>query len=132
MLNRKQKDVIAALTDKDARGLFTIEIYSELDDETKYATFGRGVGSTLYLAIDEETANEFLEYNSFRLEAHRGDRAKIVVINAKDLCAWLVENEQTQIIVNTPDDAIVLETKRHMKKVFEFVNKKESENNGQN
>ena len=82
MLNRKQKDVIAALTDKDARGLFTIEIYSELDDETRYATFGRGVGSTLYLAIDEETANEFLEYNSFRLEAHRGDKAKIVVINA--------------------------------------------------
>ena len=130
MLNRKQKDVIAALTDKDARGLFTIEIYSELDDETRYATFGRGVGSTLYLAIDEETANEFLEYNSFRLEAHRGDKAKIVVINAKDLCAWLVENEQTQIIVNTAEDAIVLETRKHMKKVFEFVNKKRSDKNG--
>ena len=130
MLNRKQKDVIAALTDKDARGLFTIEIYSELDDETRYATFGRGVGSTLYLAIDEETANEFLEYNSFRLEAHRGDKAKIVVINAKDLCAWLVENEQTQIIVNTAEDAILLETRRHMKKVFDFVNKKGSEKNG--
>lgn len=130
MLNRKQKDVIAALTDKDARGLFTIEIYSELDDETRYATFGRGVGSTLYLAIDEETANEFLEYNSFRLEAHRGDKAKIVVINAKDLCAWLVENEQTQIIVNTAEDAIVLETRKHMKKVFDFVNKKGSDKNG--
>ena len=79
------------------------------------------------MAIDEETANEFLEYNSFRLEAHRGDRAKVIVINAKDLCAWLVENEQTQIIVNTQDDAIVLETKKHMKKVFEFVNKKAKE-----
>ena len=127
MLNRKQKEVIAALTDKNAVGLYAIEIYSCTDDEKRYATFGKGIGSTLYLALDEETANEFLEYNAFRLEAHRGDKAKVVVINAKDLCAWLVESEQTQIIVNTPDDAIVLEAKKHMKKVFEHVNKKAQE-----
>lgn len=129
MLNRKQKDVIAALID-DEVGLFAIEIYSSADDEKKYATFGKGVGSTLYLALDKETANEFLEYNSFRLEAHRGDKAQVVVINAKELCAWLVENEQTQIIVNTEADAIVLETRKHMKKVFDFVNKKGSDSNG--
>lgn len=129
MLNRKQKDVIAALID-DEVGLFAIEIYSSADDEKRYATFGKGIGSTLYLALDEETANEFLEYNSFRLEAHRGDKAQVVVINAKELCAWLVENEQTQIIVNTAEDAIVLETRKHMKKVFDFVNKKGSEKNG--
>lgn len=129
MLNRKQKDVIAALID-DEVGLFAIEIYSSADDEKRYATFGKGIGSTLYLALDEETANEFLEYNSFRLEAHRGDKAQVVVINAKELCAWLVENEQTQIIVNTAEDAIVLETRKHMKKVFDFVNKKGSDKNG--
>ena len=129
MLNRKQKDVIAALID-DEVGLFAIEIYSSADDEKRYATFGKGIGSTLYLALDKETANEFLEYNSFRLEAHRGDKAKVVVINAKELCAWLVENEQTQIIVNTEEDAIVLETRKHMKKVFDFVNKNGSEKNG--
>lgn len=129
MLNRKQKDVIAALID-DEVGLFAIEIYSSADDEKRYATFGKGIGSTLYLALDEETANEFLEYNSFRLEAHRGDKAQVVIINAKDLCAWLVENEQTQIIVNTAEDAIVLETRKHMKKVFDFVNKKGSDKNG--
>ena len=127
MLNRKQKKVIAALIDKNAVGLYAIEIYSSADDKKMYATFGKGIGSTLYLALDEETANEFLEYNAFRLEAHRGDKAKVVVINAKDLCAWLVESEQTQIIVNTPDDAIVLEAKKHMKKVFEHVNKKAQE-----
>ena len=129
MLNRKQKDVIASLID-DEVGLFAIEIYSSADDEKRYATFGKGIGSTLYLALDKETANEFLEYNSFRLEAHRGDKAKVVVINAKELCAWLVENEQTQIIVNTEEDAIVLETRKHMNKVFDFVNKKGSDKNG--
>ena len=129
MLNRKQKDVIAALID-DEGGLFAIEIYSRADDEKRYATFGKGIGSTLYLALDKETANEFLEYNAFRLEAHRGDKAQVVLINAKELCAWLVENEQTQIIVNTEVDAIVLETRKHMKKVFDFVNKKGSDKNG--
>ena len=129
MLNRKQKDVIAALID-DEVGLFAIEIYSSADDEKRYATFGKGIGSTLYLALNKETANEFLEYNAFRLEAHRGDKAQVVVINAKELCAWLVENEQTQIIVNTAEDAIVLETRKHMKKVFDFVNKKGSDKNG--
>ena len=129
MLNKKQKDVIAALID-DEVGLFAIEIYSSADDEKRYATFGKGIGSTLYLALDKETADEFLEYNAFRLEAHRGDKARVVVINAKELCAWLVENEQTQIIVNTAEDAIVLETRKHMKKVFDFVNKKGSDKNG--
>lgn len=129
MLNKKQKDVIAALID-DEVGLFAIEIYSSADDEKRYATFGKGIGSTLYLALDKETADEFLEYNAFRLEAHRGDKAQVVVINAKELCAWLVENEQTQIIVNTAEDAIVLETRKHMKKVFDFVNKKGSDKNG--
>ena len=129
MLNRKQKDVIAALID-DEVGLFAIEIYNSTDDVKRYATFGKGVGSTLYLALDKETADEFLEYNAFRLEAHRGDKAQVVVINAKELCAWLVKNEQTQIIVNTAEDAIVLETRKHMKKVFDFVNKKGSAKNG--
>ena len=129
MLNKKQKDVIAAIID-DEVGLFAIEIYSSADDEKRYATFGKGIGSTLYMALDKETADEFLEYNAFRLEAHRGDKAQVVVINAKELCAWLVENEQTQIIVNTAEDAIVLETRKHMKKVFDFVNKKGSDKNG--